>query len=166
MSATALTVGRYNYSPIAAKSPQPQKADGFSLIELLVALTIIAILSAIAIPIYNNYLLRAHRVDAMTSITTIALNEEEHRLNNGVYAAALTDLWSQGGNSATTEQGFYNLTLVLLDTDGNTTTEPNNATGFKITATPTGTQINDTACNPIETSVNRGAITKTPEECW
>ena len=142
---------------------QSQKTLGFSLIELLVVVTIIAILSAIAIPVYNNYLLRAHRSDAITSITTIALNEEEYRLNNNAYTATLNDVWQQGTN---TEQEFYTLALTLLDANGNPTTDTSNATGFRITATPAGTQANDTECNPITLSVNSGAVTKIPEQCW
>jgi len=154
-----------NNQPIA-NFLQSQKTLGFSFIELLVVLTIIAILSAVAIPVYNNYLLRAHRTDAITSITTIALNEEEHRLKNNAYSVTLSDVWSQGTSNTTTEQGFYTLALILLDANGNTTTEPNNATGFRITATPADSQANDTECNPIALSVNNGAITKTPEQCW
>ena len=62
-------------------------------------------------------LLRADRVEAITSITTIALDQEVYRLMILWYCAdGLTDLWCYGGKSALPlSKVFYDLTLVLLD---------------------------------------------------
>ena len=60
------------------------KANGFSLIELLVVIAIIGILTAVDVPMYNNYILKTHRSDAVSTLTAIALNEESYMLSSGV----------------------------------------------------------------------------------
>ncbi|WP_162902405.1 type IV pilin protein [Facilibium subflavum] len=136
--------------------------NGFTLIELLIAVTVIAILTAIAIPFYNNYMLKTHRSDAVTSLNTLALNEEEYMLDQGVYTGTLADIWS----STTSSEGYYNLTLQLLDENGNITAVPADATGFEIQADPTGSQASDTDCDPMILTVNNGQISRSPSDCW
>lgn len=47
--------------------PLPPGTRGFTLIEMLIALAVVGLLSAIAIPSYQNYLLRAYRAEARTA---------------------------------------------------------------------------------------------------
>ena len=67
-----------------------QKRNGFSLIELMVALTIIAILAAIAIPSYRQYVIRSHRRAAQTSMVDIANREQQYFAANRAYANKAT----------------------------------------------------------------------------
>ena len=61
------------------------KQVGYTLIELMVAVGVIAVLSAIAIPAYNGYI-AAGRVGALVSnIATVEVFEEDYKLQNGVY---------------------------------------------------------------------------------
>jgi prepilin-type N-terminal cleavage/methylation domain-containing protein len=65
------------------------KNAGFTLIELMVAVGVIAVLSAFAIPIYNGYVATS-RVGALTNnIATVEVFEEDYRLRNGVYQAGV-----------------------------------------------------------------------------
>ena len=48
------------------------KPRGFTLLELLVALTIVAIVSAVAIPIYTTFSERAYRTEAQSDLLTCA----------------------------------------------------------------------------------------------
>ena len=50
--------------PCRPSSSRPARAGGFTLIELMVVLTVIGVLSAIAYPSYAEYLLRGHRAEA------------------------------------------------------------------------------------------------------
>ncbi|HUV99447.1 MAG TPA: prepilin-type N-terminal cleavage/methylation domain-containing protein, partial [Gallionella sp.] len=46
-----------------------KKSGGFTLIELMIVVAVIAILSAIAIPAYNDYVIRGKLVDATTQLS-------------------------------------------------------------------------------------------------
>lgn len=64
---------------------------GFSLIELLVVVAIIGILMAIAMPAYNQYVIRANKAAAKAFLLEVASREEQFLIGNGSYGA-LTDL--------------------------------------------------------------------------
>ncbi len=44
-------------------------ARGFSLVELMVAVAIVAIITSIAIPSYRHYVLQGNRTDAIKALT-------------------------------------------------------------------------------------------------
>jgi type IV pilus assembly protein PilE len=96
--------------------------SGFTLIELMITLAIVAIIASIAYPSYSHYLMRAHRLQAQQSLYIISkdINEylqEHHTLDN-------IELISILSKEQINEQ-YYTFTL---------TTEAN--TQYKITATP------------------------------
>ena len=61
---------------------------GFTLIELMITVAIIAVLSAVAIPAYLGYLRRSYLSEATTSISAIKSAEESYFTINGCYVAA------------------------------------------------------------------------------
>jgi len=67
-----------------------RKRSGFSLIELMIALAIIAILAAIALPSYREYVLRSNRRAAQTSMVDIANREQQYFAANRAYANKAT----------------------------------------------------------------------------
>ena len=65
-----------------------KKMNGFSLIEMMIAVVVIGILASIAIPSYQNYVLNAALNDARTSLMGLSSAMERFRAQNGTYIGA------------------------------------------------------------------------------
>lgn len=63
---------------------------GFTLIELMVTLVVIAILAAVALPSYQQYILRGHRSAAQAEMMEIASRQQQFLLANRAYASKAT----------------------------------------------------------------------------
>ena len=133
---------------------------GFSLIELMIALVIVAILAAIAIPSYRNYVLRVNRNDATAALLKIAAAQEKFYLQNNTYTNNLDDPPPAGLGIPTTENGYYTLAVTVGDPTRD----------FLATATVDagGPQAADGACTTF-TINHQDVRTSTPDGidvCW
>jgi type IV pilus assembly protein PilE len=59
---------------------------------MMVVVTVIAILAAIAIPNYNSYLRKGRRADAQAALTDIASRQQQYLLDARAYAGSLATL--------------------------------------------------------------------------
>lgn len=64
--------------------------NGFTLIELLIVVALLAILSSVAIPIYNNYMSASAKSEAKANLQTLAMLLETYYTDNAKYAPAAT----------------------------------------------------------------------------
>jgi type IV pilus assembly protein PilE len=64
----------------------PRKQTGFSLLELMIVVAIIAILSAIALPQYSQYITRSKLTDAMNGLSAYRVSMEQYYQDNRTYA--------------------------------------------------------------------------------
>ena len=139
-----------------------KRQSGFTLIELMITVAIIAILSRFAYVSYNDSVVRAKRTDAKTSLTSLASELERCFTMNGQYMAtttpaktcAVTTTSSTSATAATpaTTPVDYTASVKGYYTIGGTI----NATSFSLTATPNGwTEGN---CN-VYTLTNTGSMT-------
>jgi prepilin-type N-terminal cleavage/methylation domain-containing protein len=60
---------------------------GFTLIELMITVAILAILAAIAYPSYRNYVLRGQVVSATNGLSAVSANMERYFQDNRTYVA-------------------------------------------------------------------------------
>lgn len=81
---------------------------GFSLIELLVVLTIVGIITSIAVPSYENYVIRANRGDAKASLLNIMRLQENYFANEYAYTDDLRGLNLSAVH--TSDAGHYQVT--------------------------------------------------------
>lgn len=107
------------------------RQKGFTFIEMIIAVMIIAILAAFAYPQYQQYIINGNRVDVQSEMVQIAQRIENYKLARSTYNDV--DLSQAGifGGSAFPKQGksLYTLALTLNAQDGI-------VTGWVLEATP------------------------------
>ena len=86
---TAARHGRGQGSQILGQNLGQQK--GFTLVEMLIAVVIFAIVTAIAIPAYDNYSRRGYRTEVMSDLLMCAQAIERFNAMNFTYVGVTTD---------------------------------------------------------------------------
>jgi type IV pilus assembly protein PilE len=115
---------------ITRTSTDGSKGRGFTLVELLIALAIVAILVRIAFPSYQSYIVRSSRQSAQSELVALANAQEKIFLNSNAYTSSVTGAYtgqSTGGLGVTSGESKDNrYTYSVAAT----------ATTFTLTATP------------------------------
>lgn len=92
---------------------------GFTLLEIMIALVIVSIISAMAISMYTKYTIRAHREDVKTQMLQIAQHLQTYKAVNGSYTGAvISNVSIFGGNPAVYPQrgtAYYTMGLALAN---------------------------------------------------
>jgi len=142
--------------------PTANKEAGFTLIELMIVVLIVAVLGFIALPGFRDYSIRAARAEGKAMLVTASSKEEQFFLNNKTYTVTIAGI--TGLNMATlSESGKYQLSITA-GTTGNI------ATSYLLTATPQGGQTDDLDCYTftLGSDGTKGIVTGTAAatECW
>lgn len=117
---------------------------GFTLVELLVAIAIAAILAAIALPVYTEAIRKSRRAEAIALLTGLQQAQERYRANNPTYATSM----SQIVPAPTTSGEHYQVTI----TDAN-------ATSYTLTATASNPpQSDDATCRVMRLIMATGGV--------
>lgn len=134
---------------------------GFTLIELMIVVAIVAILAAIAVPSYQQHVIKTNRNDAMAVMQGFAQAMERHYAQNNTYATAVAGTVFPA-QSPLDGPARYNLSIVAA------------ASSYTLRATPVagGTQDGDGLLELTNTGLRSwdrnddGDVADTGESSW
>jgi type IV pilus assembly protein PilE len=141
-------------------APLRTPSYGFTLIEIMVVVAVLAILAAVAMPNYFESVRKSRRAEAITALSTIAQRQENWRSNNAAYTA---DLSAAGLNVPNPSSGYYTRSGTFPGAS---------AVGFTATATRAGAQTSDTRCGNFSLAASAGQYSYTStgtlaaQRCW
>lgn len=85
--------------------------SAFTLVEMMIVVTIIGVLAAIVYPNYQNYVIKTKRADAMLEMQNIANRIQSEKLAKGSYTdVALSSFMGSDYNSSNQNKSFPNAT--------------------------------------------------------
>jgi type IV pilus assembly protein PilE len=132
------------------------RTRGFTLMELMIAVVVVGILAAAAVPSYREHIASSRRTDAKSALLAIAQLMERNYTERGTYASVT--LGTTGIYPSTSPQGYYTLSIVSQDADG-----------FSLLATRAGAQVGDKCGNYTYNQAGAKGVasaTYTAAQCW
>ncbi len=143
------------------------RVSGFTLIELMIVVVIVAILAGIAVPSYNSSIRKSRRTEAKTALLDFAAREERLYATQNAYSTDPVALgYTAAGGSWPVSTGSY-YQIETPTSVAPTATAPGT---FSVTVDPSpgSPQLKDTTCASF-TVTQTGAQSATgtnPSACW
>ncbi|MDR3419093.1 MAG: type IV pilin protein [Nevskia sp.] len=151
---------------------------GYTLIELVIAVSIAAILAKIGFDNYRNYIVRSNRAVARVVLTGLTAKQETYNQQNQAYATTFTPLNGYSG-SPTTSFYINRDGAVQTASDGNTIYQisltTSATTPYTLQAVAQGSQANwDASCQTLAinstglktATTAAGTNVTDPTQCW
>jgi type IV pilus assembly protein PilE len=146
----------------------PRRSGGFTLIELMITVVVLAIIVGIAMPAYTQQIHKSRRTDARNALLDLAGREERFLSIQGAYSQVPTDVGYTGAWPQVIMNGYYSVQVFSPDPAA---VNPGNPS-FIIKATAVGLQASDTDCATftvnqvgVQTAQNSANVDNTPT-CW
>jgi type IV pilus assembly protein PilE len=150
-----------------------RSAAGFTLIEVMIAVLIVALLAAVALPSYQDQVRKARRAEGKAMLMKAAQLEERWYTANGTYTTDLASLF--GAATTPVRSGEDNLNRGKYDLSIGAAAVGGLQQGYTLTATPnadatTGGGFVDPECGALSLSSTgvrtfSGSTTRT-DLCW
>jgi type IV pilus assembly protein PilE len=132
--------------------PGCRRLRGFTLIELMIAVALVAILVATALPSYSGYVRRSMRTEAQSYLMSVAARQQQFLVDTRVYAGTVD---AMGMPVPARIAGAYLVKMEVLAGPPQT---------FLLTAEPKGDQAKE-SCGAM-TLNQAGAKTAAKTGCW
>ena len=135
-------------------------SKGFTLIELMIVVLIIAVLAGLAYSGYQQQIRKSRRAEAKQVLSDVALRQEKWRSNNVAYLGTDSSVAEKATFGAIPSGSYYTISI----------TSVKSGTAFTATAVPkSGTdQVND-KCGTLSWALSNGVVTKSATsgtDCW
>ena len=153
------------------------KRRGFTLIELMVVVLVIALLAGLALSGYQKQIRKSRRAEARQILADVSMRQEKYRSNHATYGTC-NDVMDPSNCTTYNLASLhpYYTVAVTFPSSGNCAasgTAKGNANSYILTATPrAGTdQVKDTSCTTLVLTNNCGTVEKTAtgsdaSNCW
>ncbi|MCJ8320656.1 MAG: type IV pilin protein [Colwellia sp.] len=130
---------------------------GFTLMEVMIVVTIVGILVAVSYPVYSEFIWRSNRTEAQRELIRLANLQEQLFVDQRAYTETLTDLGvalTDGTYQIPRDQEkkWYTITSEVVDRT------------FVLTATAQGIQLKDTEC--LTLTISETGLKTPTEDCW
>ena len=140
-----------------------QLAQGFTLIELMIVVAIVAILAGVGYPSYQSYIMDNNRNEAKTGLMQLQLLQEQYFLDNRSYASSLAS------GAVNTLSGWSD-SSALYDFSLDASSSANSYIAIA-TANASGAQASDADCRSFRlSSVGERTATNSANnsttDCW
>ncbi len=133
-----------------------KRTKGFTLIELVITVAVIAILATVAFPSFVEQMRKSRRADGRAAVLDVQLKLERYRASNNSYAAGDSDTTlTTIGTTNESQDGHYDIVI---------TWPGGAATNYLVTATAKGGQAADTDCPTL--SINQDGTKGPAADCW
>lgn len=135
--------------------------EGWTLTELLLVVAILGILSALALPAYQQQQRSVRRGDARAALQQLQFDQARYRASHDRFASTTGDL---GWPHDLSPQGHYRLRITEATPES-----------YTAEASPIGSQAADTSCEPMRVSwrdvasviySSGNSLDKDPGRCW
>jgi type IV pilus assembly protein PilE len=83
-------------------------ARGFTLIEIMIVVAILAVLAAIAVPNYTSYVQRSKIAEATSGLSELRLRAEKYFADNRTYQTVPASGSKAGFNQSMTQAKYFN----------------------------------------------------------
>lgn len=117
---------------------RPRHVAGFTLIELMICISVIGVLSSVAYPAFSSTIATTRRSDALVALMKVQVQQERFRADHPSYG----DL-AQLGLAATSPARHYRIEML-----------EHTATGYAVHASAIGRQQRDATCRHLRLSVD------------
>jgi type IV pilus assembly protein PilE len=136
------------------------RTAGFTLIEVMITVAVVAIIAAVALPNYLDYLTRSRLVEAKTNLADMRTRLEQYFLDNRTYPTACIPYAAGSAGAGNiylpASQKFFAVTCPELT-----------ATSYRVIATGEGFVFSINESNTRSTpTVPSGWHTPDPNTCW
>ena len=149
---------------------QVQPRCGYTLIELMIVIAIVALLLLTVLPSYQTQLVRAGRTAAHSELLQVVARQELYYVENRQYASTLAQLGYPSDPYAIAAGGEWlavdaseRIYRIVLSMDG----DDNAVSGFSVSAVPQLSQARDTRCGVLKIdSLGVKASAGSHSDCW